>query len=65
MELTRKIHEDILEKLNLSEGALKILQSSEIQHKVELCLDRTLNERRHEIPLSIPGNCFVRRCLTN
>ena len=54
MELTRKIHEDILEKLNLSEGALKILQSSEIQHKVELYLDRTLNERRHEIPLSIP-----------
>ena len=54
MELIRNIHEDILEKLNLSEGALKIIQSSEIQNKVELCLDRTLNERRHEIPLQIP-----------
>ena len=53
MALTRKIHEDILEKLNLSESALKIMRGPEMQSKVEVCLDRTLNERRHELPLQL------------
>ena len=53
MQLSKKIHEDILDKLNLSEGALKIMKSSEVRSKVESCLDRTLDERRHEIPVNL------------
>ena len=53
MQLSKKIHEDILDKLNLSEGALKIMKSSEVRSKVESCLDRTLDERRHEIPVQL------------
>jgi pilus assembly protein CpaF len=56
MQLSKKIHEDILDKLNLSEGALKIMKSSEVESKVKSCLDRTLDERRHEIPIQLPIN---------
>ena len=58
MALTRSIHEDILEKLNLSESALKELNKSDMRSKLESCLDRTLKERRHEIPVKIPMDLF-------
>ena len=58
MELKRKIHEDILEKLNLSEEALKDVANDDMLHKVEACLDQVLKERRHEIPRTIPLDLF-------
>ena len=58
MRLTRSIHEDILEKLNLSESALKELNKSDIRSKLEAALERTLKERRHEIPTRIPLDLF-------
>lgn len=58
MALTRSIHEDILEKLNLSESALKELNNSTMRSKLEASLDRTLKERRHEIPVKIPMDLF-------
>ena len=58
MSLTRSIHEDILEKLNLSEGALKEINKADMRSKLETCLDRTLKERRHEIPSKIPMDLF-------
>ena len=58
MTLTRSIHEDILEKLNLSEGAIKEINKADMRSKLETCLDRTLKERRHEIPSKIPMDLF-------
>ena len=58
MSLTRSIHEDILEKLNLSEGAIKEINKADMRSKLEACLDRTLKERRHEIPSKIPMDLF-------
>lgn len=58
MELKRAIHEDILEKLNLSEAALKDVTNEEMFPKVEHCLDQVLRERRHEIPRQIPLDLF-------
>lgn len=58
MALTRSIHEDILEKLNLSESAISEISKSNMRSKLENCLDLTLKERRHEIPAKIPMNLF-------
>ena len=58
MALTRSIHENILEKLNLSEGAMKEIDKADMRAKLETCLDRTLKERRHEIPAKIPMDLF-------
>ena len=58
MKLTRSIHEDILEKLNLSESALSEINKSNMRSKLESCLDLTLKERRHEIPVKIPMDLF-------
>ena len=41
MALTRSIHENILEKLNLSEGAMKEIDKADMRAKLETCLDRT------------------------
>jgi len=58
MALTRSIHEDILDKLNLSENALQERDNNETKESVERCLDQTLKEHRHEIPLRIPMPLF-------
>ena len=58
MALTKSIHEDILEKLNLSESALSEISKSNMRSKLESCLDLTLKERRHEIPIKIPMPLF-------
>ena len=58
MLLTRSVHEDILEKLNLSDNARKELNKTEMRTKVEAALERTLKERRHEIPNRIPLSLF-------
>lgn len=59
MALTKSIHEDILEKLNLSESsAISEINKSNMRPKLENCLDLTLKERRHEIPGKIPMPLF-------
>ena len=59
MALKRSIHEDVLEKLNLSEDALKgTSKDDETLAKVGVCLDKVLRERRHEIPHTIPLELF-------
>ena len=58
LALTKTIHEDILEKLNLSESALQEKNNRETRESVERCLDQTLKEHRHEIPLRIPMPLF-------
>ena len=52
MNLKNKIHTLILEKLNLSETALKDFANSELVEKLEDCLDQTLRELRHELPMT-------------
>ena len=58
MALKRSIHEDVLEKLNLSEDALKDSKNDEMLDKVGRCLDQVLRERRHETPHFIPLDLF-------
>ncbi len=58
MELKRSIHEDVLEKLNLSEDALKDKANDEMLEKVGRFLDQVLKERRHETPHQIPQDVF-------
>ncbi|MBR0458886.1 MAG: Flp pilus assembly complex ATPase component TadA [Victivallales bacterium] len=59
MALKRSIHEDVLDKLNLTEDALKDTQNNdETLDKVGRCLDQVLRERRHETPHYIPLDLF-------
>ena len=58
MTLKRSIHEDVLEKLNLSEDALKDTKNDEMLDKVGRALDTVLRERRHELPHAIPLDLF-------
>jgi pilus assembly protein CpaF len=58
MALKRSIHEDVLEKLNLTEDALKDSASDELMDKVGRCLDSVLRERRHETPHDISLELF-------
>ncbi len=58
MALKRSIHEDVLEKLNLSEDALKDTKNDEMLDKVGRCLDQVLRERRHELPHAISLELF-------
>ena len=58
MALKRSIHEDVLEKLNLTEDALKDTASDELLDKVGRCLDSVLRERRHETPHTISLELF-------
>jgi len=59
MALKRSIHEDVLEKLNLSEDALKNdKKDDEMLDKVGRCLDQVLRERRHETPHTISLDLF-------
>ena len=60
MALKRSIHEDVLEKLNLSEDALKDTSTvnDEMLDKVGRCLDQVLRERRHETPHNISLELF-------
>lgn len=57
MELKHKIHEDILEKLNLTSDSGKISGETMIE-KLNLTLDKILKERLHELPRNIEFNLF-------
>ncbi|MCQ2396460.1 MAG: Flp pilus assembly complex ATPase component TadA [Lentisphaeria bacterium] len=58
MTLKRSLHEDVLEKLNLTEDALKDTANDEMLDKVGRALDAVLRERRHETPHNIPLELF-------
>ncbi|MCQ2403571.1 MAG: Flp pilus assembly complex ATPase component TadA [Lentisphaeria bacterium] len=58
MALKRSLHEDVLEKLNLTEDALKDTANDEMLDKVGRALDAVLRERRHETPHNIPLDLF-------
>ena len=58
MTLKRSLHENVLDKLNLSEDALKDTANNEMLDKVGTCLDTVLRDRRHELPHTIPLDLF-------
>ena len=58
MSLARRIHESVLEKMNLSESALKEIGNAEMREKLDKCLDLSIKEYRHEIPARIPMALF-------
>ena len=57
MELTKQIHTDILERLNLTQGTLDV-KNDETMDRVSHVMDQSLRERRHEIPSRIPLDTF-------
>ena len=58
MALTRRIHESVLEKMDLPQSALKEIENAEMREKLERCLDLAIKEHRHEIPARIPMPLF-------
>lgn len=50
MALKKRIHEQILAKLNLPEIATKQIHDEELRAKVEVVLDKVLRSVQHEIP---------------
>ena len=63
MELKKRIHTYILEKLDLPENALKDMGNEELMEKLEVCLEQTLRELRHELLSDIPLEVFQRALL--
>ena len=57
MALTKQIHTDILERLNLAQGTLDV-KNDETMDRVNHVMDPILRERRHEIPSHIPLETF-------
>ena len=53
MRLKRRLHEHILGEMNLSEDALKETADDSMVAKLELCVDNTLRQFRHELPSDI------------
>ena len=58
MSMKKRIHEQVLFKLNLPEIATKQLQDDELRGKLEVALDQVLREVRHELPREIPNDLF-------
>ena len=54
MGVSKVIHQDVLDKLNLAADALNESSDAETKANVEAALDQTIKEHRHEIPLRIP-----------
>lgn len=63
MELKKRIHTYILEKLDLPENALKNMDNEELLEKLEICMEQTLRELRHELLSDIPLEVFQRALL--
>lgn len=53
MLLKRRIHEQVLTKLNLRDIASKQLEDHDLLAKLELALDGVLKDVRHEIPVGV------------
>ncbi len=58
MAMKRRIHEQVLQKLNLPEVAVKQIHDDELRGKLELALDQTLREIRHELPRDMDHELF-------
>ncbi len=58
MGMKRRIHEQVLQKLNLPEVAAKQIQDDELRFKLETALDQTLREIRHELPRDMNHELF-------
>ena len=58
MALTRIIHQDILDKLNLGNTSVADMKKDELREKAEINLDKVLKERRHEIPPGLSLSVF-------
>jgi len=58
MGMKRRIHEQVLYKLNLPEIATKQIQDEELRSKLEMALDQVLREVRHELPRSLKMEIF-------
>jgi pilus assembly protein CpaF len=54
MALKRRIHEQILDKMQLPQISSQQVQDAELKSKLEATLDPVLREMRHELPPSIP-----------
>jgi pilus assembly protein CpaF len=61
--LKNRIHEKVLEKLNLREIASKETQDSEMRAKMEEALDRVMRDVRHEIPQDLSPDLLRRAML--
>ncbi|MEI6562772.1 MAG: ATPase, T2SS/T4P/T4SS family [bacterium] len=53
MAMKKRIHEQVLLKLNLPEIATKQVEDEELRAKLETALDQVLREVRHELPRDI------------
>jgi len=58
MAMKRRIHESVLQKLNLPEIAAKQLHDEEMKAKLENSLDEVLREVRHELPRDLAMEVF-------
>jgi len=58
MAMKRRIHEQVLLKLNLPEIATKQVQDEELRAKLEVSLEQVLREVRHEIPRGVDLDTF-------
>ena len=58
MAMKKRIHEQVLFKLNLPEIATKQIQDDEMRAKLELSLDQVLREVRHELPRDLTNDLF-------
>jgi len=53
MGMKKRIHEQVLLKLNLPEIATKQVEDEELRGKLEVALDQVLREIRHELPRDV------------
>ena len=58
MAMKKRIHEQVLFKLNLPEIATKQIQDDELRAKLEVALDQVLREVRHELPRDLTHDLF-------
>ena len=63
MALKRRIHTYVLEKLDLPENALQDMGNEELIEKLDVCLEQTLRELRHELLSDIPLDIFQQALL--
>ena len=58
MQLKRRIHEEILDKLNWAEDQLVDAGDNNLMQELEMMIDQVLREHRHELPVNIPYDLF-------
>ena len=58
MKMKKRIHEAVLTKLNLPEMSTTEIQNEELRAKLQVALDATLRELRHEFPREMDLSLF-------